>query len=85
MTCLWTLLLWLCLLNPACTDQGFFDRYDACEKWVSLCQPWHPALTSCVEWIEENLPDDQRLALLLECVPDASTCEEITEGCTLNP
>ena len=84
-TWIWALLPWLCLLNPGCQDQGLFDRYDACERWVSLCEPWRGALAPCVEWMEANSPDDVYQALQVGCVMDASTCQEIAEVCALDP
>ncbi|MEW6440264.1 MAG: hypothetical protein AB1640_04940 [bacterium] len=58
-------------------DEGDFDRWDACERLVSLCEDERAAIESCVDRLEQSFPDrDARTAVVL-CMKEAATCEGI--------
>lgn len=64
-------------------DEGEFDRWDACERTVSLCRYERSALSQCVERIETQVPDRQVRIDLVLCIRDARSCQDILEGCAL--
>lgn len=64
-------------------DEGGFDRWDACERAVSLCGYKRSDLPECVDRIEAQYPDRQERMGLVLCVRDAQTCQDILEGCGL--
>ena len=62
-------------------DEGFFDRYDACERVVSLCGLSRDKLEPCVQWVEENYPNQVDRILLVQCVMAATDCASMNRQC----
>ena len=86
--CLWILPGILCPLFAGCgdekiPDEGFFDRYDACERMISLCMMSRDDLTLCVEWVEQNYPEKVDRLLLMGCMENAPDCESMISECNL--
>jgi len=78
----------LIFMNMGCgddkyTDEGCFDRYDACERMVSLCGLTRDDLTGCVNWIEANFPDKQDRIIQMKCMETAPDCASMTHDCNL--
>ena len=86
-----SMLVWLFLLfflilgcgDDKYTDEGCFDRYDACERMVSLCGLTRDHLEGCVNWIEANFPDKQDRIVQMKCMETALDCESMTQDCNL--
>ena len=85
----WGFLAVLLFLNQGCggdqapTNEGFHDRFDACERAVSLCRLSRGALTPCVDWVEENFPNDVDRILLVQCMMEAPDCANMIDQCNL--
>jgi hypothetical protein len=80
------ILLVLAALNSGCgedqtQDDGDFDRWDACERMVSLCGYTRDKISECVNRIEQDYPGTDERAELLRCMKEAPTCQEMTEAC----
>jgi len=73
---------------PGCGDdldpnEGFFDRYDACERMVSLCGLTRDGLAPCVEWIVRDYPNEADRTLLVQCMQNAPDCAAMRGQCNL--
>jgi len=64
-------------------DEGDFDRWDACERMVSLCGDTRDDLARCVSQIEENYPDPSERTEIVRCMQEAPTCQDMIENCNL--
>jgi hypothetical protein len=82
------LLAALLFFPPGCgddedPDEGDFDRYDACERMVSLCDLSRDLMSPCVDWIEQNFPNRVERILLVQCMEEALDCTSMREACNL--
>ena len=69
--------------DKATLNEGFLDRFDACERAVSLCGLSRDDLTPCVGWVGENFPNEVDRILLIQCMTEAPDCETMIEQCNL--
>jgi hypothetical protein len=84
----WFFLMLPALWSPGCggdiePDEGYFDRYDACERMVTLCRQDRARLAPCVSWVEQNYPNRADRILLVQCMQDAPDCTSMTAQCNL--
>jgi hypothetical protein len=66
-------------------DEGDFDRWDACERMVSLCGYSRDKIYECLDRIEQNYPDQGERIELLCCMKEAATCQEMIGDCMQDP
>jgi hypothetical protein len=65
-------------------EEGSFDRYDACERMVTLCEMSRDVLSPCVTWIEQNFPNKADRILLVQCMQTAPDCTSMKGQCNLD-
>ncbi len=69
-----------------CGDHGdpednTFDRWDACERRVSLCEQDREDIFPCLDWVEQNYPEGPARDELLQCIAAAPDCDSLTLDC----
>jgi len=76
------------LLHAGCggdkiSEEAFFDRYDACERIISLCGLSRDDLSPCVSWVERNYAETVDRILILECMEKTADCDNMIAECNL--
>lgn len=76
------------LLHAGCggdkiSEEAFFDRYDACERIISLCGLTRDDLSPCVNWVEQNYAETVDRILILECMESTADCDNMIAECNL--
>ena len=64
-------------------DEGFFDRYDACERMVSLSGLTRDRLPPCINWVLGSYPGRTDRILLVQCMQEAPDCDSMKGQCDL--